>query len=139
MSERRPNRTLGGPHDAFWEYCRKGELRLQQCSACQAFAWPPVEQCERCGGDFAWVPVSGSGKLVSWCTFEHSYYPDLPVPWDTILVELDEGPLFLSNPRGFSRIDMTAHMPVRVVFIDCEDDAGPFSLPVFEHDSNGAM
>jgi hypothetical protein len=65
-------------------------------------------------------------------TFEHRYYKELPVPWDSILVELEEGPLFISNPAGFSRADMAAGMPLRVAFLDCEDDFGQFRLPVFE-------
>jgi hypothetical protein len=69
---------------------------------------------------------------VSWCTFHRPYYSELDIPWDTILVELDEGPLFISNPSGFTNDDVTQGMRVRVAFLDCEDDAGPFRLPVFE-------
>jgi hypothetical protein len=69
---------------------------------------------------------------VSWCTFERPYYAELEVPWDTILVELDEGALFVSNPSGFTNDDVEHGMVVRVTFVDCEDDAGPFRLPVFE-------
>jgi uncharacterized OB-fold protein len=75
--------------------------------------------------------MSGHGKIVSWCTFLQSYYADLPTPWEAILVELDEGPLFVSNPSGFGYEDITPGMPVSVTFMDCEDDAGPFRLPVF--------
>jgi hypothetical protein len=56
----------------------------------------------------------------------------LPPPWDCILVELEEGPLFISNPRGFTSQDAYLHMPVRLCFLDCEDRWGPFKLPVFE-------
>jgi hypothetical protein len=52
-------------------------------------------------------------------------------PLGTILVELEEGPLFVSNPSGFSWKEITPDMPVKVAFLDCEDSAGPFSLPVF--------
>jgi hypothetical protein len=77
--------------------------------------------------------MSGDGKIVSWCTFERDYYAGmLPIPWDTILVELKEGPLFLSNPKGFSWQQTRVGMPVRLAFIDCEDSAGTFRLPVFE-------
>jgi hypothetical protein len=70
--------------------------------------------------------------VVSWCRLEQRYYPEVPVPWDAILVELEEGPLFISNPAGFGVEDIEANMAVRVAFIDCVDDAGPFRLPVFE-------
>ena len=33
MTEKRPNRTLGGNNDVFWNWCGKGELRIQRCPA----------------------------------------------------------------------------------------------------------
>ena len=77
--------------------------------------------------------MSGRGKILSWCTFERDYYRGiLPIPWDTILVELEEGPLFVSNPKGFSWQDIQIGAPVQLAFIDCEDSAGAYKLPVFE-------
>src|SRR5580698_4388323 len=106
MPERRPNRTLGGVHDEFWRFCQARELRVQRCS-CGAFAWPPVDTCETCGGrDLEWHLLDGTGRLISWGTFEKKYSDELPVPWETILVELTEGPLFVSNPLEFSGDDM---------------------------------
>ena len=123
MAERRPDRTLGPGHDTFWEWCGSGELRLQRCASCGRISWPVVQACEFCGGtNLVWDRMSGRGKIVSWCTFERDYYAGLlPIPWDTILVELEEGPLFLSNPRGFSWKDIEAGMPVKLAFISCED------------------
>ena len=134
MPEKRPDRTLGPPHDTFWEWCAKGELRLQRCSACGQYSWPPLEACEHCGSrELAWERMSGRGTIASWCTFERDYYGGiLPIPWDTILVELEEGPMFLSNPQGFSWRDIEIGMPVTLAFVECEDSAGTFSLPVFE-------
>jgi uncharacterized OB-fold protein len=133
MAQRRPDRTLGPGHDEFWAWCDKGELRLQRCSGCGAIVWPVVQACESCGrADFVWERMSGHGRVVSWCTFERDYYNGvLPIPWETILVELDEGPLFISNPVGFTWRDIEFNMPVKLTFIDCEDTAGAFRLPVF--------
>ena len=133
-AEKRPDRTLGPGHDTFWEWCGKGELRLQRCESCNHLAWPVVRKCESCGGQaFAWQAMSGRGQVVSWTTFERDYYHGtMPLPYDTILVELAEGPLFLSNPQGFGWQDLSPGMPVRLTFIDAEDSAGPFRLPVFE-------
>ena len=137
MAERRPDRTLGPGHDEFWAWCGKGELRLPRCNSCGELSWPVVEACEFCGAkEFTWEPMSGRGKIFSWCTFERDYYAGvLPIPWDTILVELDEGPLFLSNPKGFSWTETKVGAPVKLAFIDCEDRAGTFRLPVFERSS----
>jgi uncharacterized OB-fold protein len=134
MAHKRPDRTRGPAHDAFWAWCEMGELRLQRCGACGKLSWPPVQACDHCGGaELTWERMSGRGKVVSWCTFERDYYNGaLPIPWDTILVELEEGPLFVSNPHGFTWTDIRPDMPVTVAFIDCEDSAGLFRLPVFE-------
>lgn len=130
---RRPDRVLGPGHDEFWEWCGKGELRLPRCTRCGHLAWPPVPACEACGGsEFSWERMSGDGTLASWCTFERGYYAKLlPIPWETILVELAEGPLFISNPVGFGWPDCRMGMPLKLQFLDCEDRAGLFSLPVF--------
>lgn len=133
MTQLRPDRTLGPGHDDFWAWCAKGELRLQRCDRCSRIAWPVVQACEFCGaGELTWSPMSGRGKLVSWCTFERDYYKGvLPIPWETILVELEEGVLFISNPEGFTHQDITPDMAVQLQFLECQDSAGPFSLPVF--------
>lgn len=134
MAEKRPDRTLGGHHDTFWDWCGKGELRLQRCESCGHVAWPVVRKCDGCGEQgFTWERMYGRGKVVSWSTFERDYYQGvLPVPYDTILVELEEGPLFVSNPQGFGFAELTPDMPVKVAFIAAEDSAGEFQLPVFE-------
>jgi uncharacterized OB-fold protein len=134
MVQKRPDRTLGPGHDTFWDWCGKGELRLQRCGACNGLTWPVQDHCEHCHGEkLTWERMSGRGKVVSWCSFERDYYYGvLPVPYDNILVELDEGAMFLSNPKGFGWRDITPGMTVQVAFEACEDSAGEFSLPVFE-------
>jgi len=131
---KRPNRTLGPGHDSFWEYCAKGEMRLQCCGACGKFTWPVAQACEYCGSaELRWEPVSGKGRLVSWSTFERDYYQGvIPIPYGNILVELEEGPLFLSNPAGFTWREAVPGMKVKLTFLACEDSAGRFELPVFE-------
>lgn len=133
MTEKRPDRTLGGPHSEFWEHCSRDELRVQCCTVCGELQWPVVRACEHCGGtELPFTRLSGRGRVISWATFERDYYQGaLPIPWDTILVELEEGPLFISNPLGFSWPDIVPDMPVTLGFIDAEDSAGPFRLPVF--------
>jgi len=133
MAINRPPRTLGSIDTPFWDYCTKEELRLQKCAHCNHINWPAVAHCEVCkSADLTWEKMTGQGKLISWCTFDQDYYRGiLPIPWDTIVVELDEGPLFISNPEGFSNQSAKFGEPVTVKFIDCEDENGQFKLPVF--------
>jgi uncharacterized OB-fold protein len=134
MAEKRPNRVRGPGHDDFWAWCDKGELRVQRCGACKRLSWPVVKACEYCGGEsLAWDKMSGRARLVSWCAFERDYYNGLlPLPWETILVELEEGAMVVSNPAGLSWDDYKLDMPMKVTFIDCEDEGGAYKLPVFE-------
>ena len=134
MVERRPDRAKGPRHNEFWNWCAKGELRLQSCTACGHIAWPVADGCEHCGSDeLVWAAMSGRGKIISWCGFEYDYYSGvLPIPYDTVLVELEEGPLFVSNPKGFGFQDIVPDMSVKLAFMECEDSAGSFRLPVFE-------
>ena len=132
--EQRPDRTLGPGNETFWYWCNQGELRLQRCTRCNYLCWPVTGACEQCSGEtFIWERMSGRGTIVSWCSFERDYYQGtFPLPWDTILVELEEGPLFISNPRGFTCHDVEIGMKVHVTFIECVDSAGQFRLPVFQ-------
>jgi len=134
MAQRRPDRIRGPGHDDFWAWCERGELRLQRCAACGRISWPVVAECEFCGGlELSWARMSGRGTIVSGCTFERDYYKGvLPLPCETILVELEEGPFFISNPVDLTWREIEPGMPVKLVFIDCEDSGGPFKLPVFE-------
>jgi uncharacterized OB-fold protein len=120
-------------HDTFWDYCARDELHIQRCGACGELSWPPVESCDHCESpELTWEKLSGRGTVESWCTFDQQYYAVLPVPYDTILVKLEEGPFFISNPERFSNSEAELGMPVVVAFKECEDDAGTFRLPVFK-------
>jgi uncharacterized OB-fold protein len=134
MAAKRPDRVPGSSHDEFWAWCNRGELRLQRCQHCGKLAWPVVHACEACAHtEFAWARMSGRGKIVSWCAFEHDYYQGmLAIPYDTVLVELEEGPLFISNPVNLAQNELAYDMAVTLTFLDCEDSAGSFQLPVFE-------
>jgi len=133
MRQKRPSRTLGPGHDEFWAWCAKGELRVQKCEGCGKLLWPVLKACDACGGGaMHFERMSGRAKVVSWASFYQDYYRGiLPVPYDTILVELEEGPLMISNPDGFAESEIELGMPVTVRFLPCEDDAGAFELPVF--------
>jgi len=131
--EPRPPRALRGDADReFWRRCEAGELWLPRCEGCGKHEWPPAPSCGACGGEsFGWARLSGRGWIRSFCEFERAYYPECPPPWPVILVELEEGPLFISNPHGIARDELREGLPVEVVFLRCRDEAGEFQLPVF--------
>lgn len=131
VRRRTPLRVLGGPHDDFWEFCGRSELRLQRCARCQRYAWPPALVCSCGHSDLSWEKLSGLGRVVSHCTFRRQYYEECPPPWQVVLVELDEGAWFVSNPLGDRSEEIASGSRVKVAFIPAEDEAGEYQLPVF--------
>jgi hypothetical protein len=63
----------------FWNYTQKKEFRLQQCSDCKKFRFPPGPTCDACLSDnFEWALMGGRGKVLSWTTFRRAYFPEYP-------------------------------------------------------------
>ena len=103
MAEKRPSRVLGPHHDDFWKYCAGGRVAsaaLQRVQLCVLAPHRGVLRL-RDRGRLHLGTLLRHGEDHPWCRFERPYYREtLPVPWDAILVKLDEGPIFLSNPKG---------------------------------------
>jgi hypothetical protein len=98
MSGAAPSRPLPLPDEVtapFWEGCRRGELRMQRCAACERFRFHPRPMCPHCQSfDASWVRMSGEGVIFS---FVICHAPVLPafqalVPYAVALVELAEDP-----------------------------------------------
>jgi uncharacterized OB-fold protein len=115
----------------FWDWCRRHELRLQRCGACGTLRFPPRPRCPQCRSMLAtWEPVAGTGTVASY-TIVHP--PVLPafadrVPYNAVVVELDEGPFMVSNLLDVADEDLTTGMRVEVTFVDLDDD---LTLPQF--------
>lgn len=115
--------------DAFWEGTARGELRIQACSACGAFRFPPRVMCPHCQStEREWRAVSGLGTIWSYVV---AHPPLLPAyapfaPYPVITVTLDEDPQLrlvgnlVSGPDGaINEIDPATIVigePVQVVF-----------------------
>lgn len=132
MPTARPVRSMDPYAEQFWAFTQKKELRLQQCTQCGKFRWPPGPTCDRClSDDFEWAPVGGRGKVLSWTTFHRSYFPEYPAPHTSIVLELEEGPLFVSYPIGVEAGALREGMVLSLRWADGEDRFGVYNLPVF--------
>src|SRR5262249_44786239 len=99
MAMMRPRRRLDPYAEQFWEFTTHKEFRLQQCSDCEQFRWPPAPVCDRCLSEaFEWMPATGRGMLLSWVIFRRQYFHEYPSGHHAGLIELDEGPLFITVP-----------------------------------------
>lgn len=113
----------------FWQGCQRGEFLLQRCPRSGRWHWPAVSDPET-GGALEWVPASGRGAIHTFTVLHKAYQPDYAdrVPYNVIVVELEEGPLFHSNLIGCDNAAIRVGMPVEVVFDRVDDE---LTLPRF--------
>lgn len=121
----------------FWEHARNEVLALQRCSECGDFRYPPSPCCPKCmHTESTWEAMSGFGKVVSWVVFHQNYYPGttFAVPYNTAIVELDEGPRLISNLVEIENSEIVIGMPVEVLFKYLDEE---FKLPQFRPVAKG--
>lgn len=114
----------------FWEAVERHRLQVQRCGECGELRYPPAARCPRClSGGWRWREVSGHGELLSYVVVHQRYHPAWAdrVPYNVVLVQLDEGPRMFSNVLPFARTDLTVGMRLRVVY----DDEDGLTLPRF--------
>jgi uncharacterized protein len=132
MATPRPIRSMDPYAEQFWNYTKQKDFRLQQCSECGKFRWPPGPTCDRCLSDeFEWTPMAGRGKVMSWTTFRRGYFPEYPAPHTIIVLELDEGPLFVAYPVEIDVGSLREGMTLSLRWVDGQDKFGEYNLPVF--------
>ncbi|OGP59776.1 MAG: hypothetical protein A2V67_03265 [Deltaproteobacteria bacterium RBG_13_61_14] len=117
--------------EPYWDYCRKQELRMQKCKGCGLVRFPPSVICPRCWSlGHEWVKLSGRGKVWSWVIFHQAFYPGYAddVPYNTAIIELEEGPRLHANVIGCRNEEIYIEMPVEVAFEKVDDEV---TLPKF--------
>ncbi len=127
----KPLPKLDNVNRGFWERACEEKLAVQRCVACGDRHFPPGPVCPACvGTEQDWEVVSGKGTLLSWVTFHRAYWdgfaPDLP--YDVCLVQLDEGPMLVSNLVGTAGGEPKVGARVEVVFDRVTDEV---TLPKF--------
>ena len=76
----------------YFAYCAKHDFRLQRCSSCKLFRYPPSTACPWCAElDSEWVSVEGRGTVHSYTEVHHAIQPAFKqyTPYLVLLVELD--------------------------------------------------
>ena len=125
----RPNITA--VNRPFWDGCRRGLLLIQRCASCSRLRYPAGPVCPNClGTESDWHEVSGNGKVFSFVVFHRAYHPawEGKTPYNVSLIELDEGPIMLSNVVDIDNAEMAVGLPVRIAFQPLDDEV---TLPVF--------
>ena len=114
----------------FWDGCARGELFLQECTACGTLGRLPRVACPRCStSPLRWRRSSGRGEVHSFTVVRRPPSPAFAadVPYVLALVELDEGVRMMTNLLGVPVEEARIGLPVEVAF---EIRAG-ISLPMF--------
>lgn len=130
MSEQLPARPVPIPDDAskpFFDAAAQGTLVIKHCAACDRYLAPQTEYCDRCLSDaIEWREASGRGVIYSFIINHQAGHPgfELLVPYNIVVVELEEGPRLTSNYLG-ANDDLAVGMAVRVAF----ERAGDVTVP----------
>ena len=131
MTYAKPIPTPSKESQPYWDSVRDHALRLQKCAGCGAFRFPPSPLCPECWGKaFAWEPVSGRGKVYTFCTYRRLYHPGFAddLPYVVAVIALEEGPRLVSNVIDCRPEDLRCDMPVEIVYRDATDT---IALPLF--------
>ena len=99
---------------------------------CGTDRFPPTHFCANAVGRSEWIESFGRGRVFSWIVVRHPVPRDVyaaDVPYVVALVALDEGVRIPSNIIGVAPDQVTADMPVRVVFREATPE---ITLPQFE-------
>jgi len=115
----------------YWEHAQRHELALQKCSDCGQFRYPASPVCPECdGAKYDWTRVSGKGCVISWVIFHRCYFPSFEdeMPYNVALIQLDEGPVVISNIVDIDNDEIASGLRVEVVFDDVDEQ---ISIPKF--------
>ena len=116
--------------EGFWEGVKRRELVFQRCCSCEEWLHPPRPMCHKCRSyDLEWVKSTGKGRVYSWVTFTREVNPLYQVPFDVVLVEMqDEKGVRLIANIDCPSSEIEFDMPVEVGFMDVTEEQ---PLPVF--------
>ena len=130
LPTRPPRRTLETAE--FWDGCASERLLLPRCDVCHEHIWYPRLVCPFCGSQsVSYVESGGMGTIYSFTVVRRGSgaYRDV-VPYVLAMVELDEGPIMMTNVVGADPETIAVGMSVRVVFERAGDD-GADAIPRF--------
>jgi len=126
---RRPRPAISADTAFFWEGAARGELLIQQCSACGSLRHPPRPMCGACGSlDWDTLRASGRGTVYSFVVYHHPPVPAFDIPYVVALIELEEGTRLVSNVVDISHEEVRIGMSVEVTFSKVDQE---LILPLF--------
>jgi uncharacterized OB-fold protein len=103
----------------FWEATRRRELYLQRCKDCRQVWYPAATNCPKClSTNFEWSAMSGRGTVWSFIVYHHCWHPgfEKDIPYNVAMIQLQEGPIVITNIVNVPNDGIKVGMSVKVVF-----------------------
>lgn len=116
----------------FWDAARQRRLVMQRCTACGHIRYPIQALCPGCLSDqLEWTEISGRGTVLAVVVYHQAFNAawKSDVPYNVVLVQLEEGPRMYGNVTGAAGNAVQVGDPVRAVFMPVSDDV---VVPRFE-------
>jgi uncharacterized OB-fold protein len=116
----------------YWEACRRHELVLQRCGACNTLRYYPRAVCPQCmSSEVRWERMSGRGTVYTFTVTHQNQAPGFreELPYVLAYVTLDEGVQMLTNVVGCPPDQVKIGMAVEVTFEDVNDE---IAIPRFK-------
>ena len=115
----------------FWDGLKEHKLRIQKCSQCGQFRFPPRIICPYCMSlESEWVEVEGGATVYAFTVVHRAYTPayESELPYVVAIVELEEGVRLVTNIVGCKPEQVAIGMRVQLSF---EDVTPEFTLHRF--------
>ena len=120
----------------FWDGCTRGEFLIQTCTACGYRHSTAQEFCRSClSPALKWEPATGFGEIYSYTVVWRPQTEEFEVPYVVAIVELDEGPVLLTNVVDCDASVVEVGMRVEVTFRERGDVTLPMVRPAIESPS----
>lgn len=101
----------------FWEAAEEGRFLGKSCESCGKVHWYPRSICPFCGSTRTrWTLLGGRGHVYAFSTLRRA-----SSPYTVAYVQLEEGPIILTNLVEMGATQPAIGMPVKVVFRRTED------------------
>ncbi len=121
----KPLPRLSAANTPYLEAAREGRLVVQRCQSCGKSRFPAASLCSHClSPEAEWITASGKGTVWSFCFFHRQYFKgfEAEIPYNVVLVQLDEGPRLYSNLLGVAKPDIRVGMRVKAHFDAVTDE-----------------